>query len=292
MGIVTPELLEQFRRDGFVMVPDLLTPDEVERFGKAVTDGVMWRTKNHSIPLEKRSNYQKSFLQCINLWEDRADVAPLTFHPKICQAAAELMEVESCRVWHDQALYKEAHGRETDAHQDHPYWPIKETNSITAWVPFVQSTLENGALGYIPGSHTVGMRKFVNIFFGEPENILQEPEIKDTPPVFLEVPPGSAAFHHGLTVHLAGANNTDADRAVHTIIFFPDGSTRGYPFPHFSVDRSSIEVGQPINGDATPIAYPRPADQPIPPLPAVGFEVDGKITNSGSYPERGTNAPH
>jgi ectoine hydroxylase-related dioxygenase (phytanoyl-CoA dioxygenase family) len=285
--IVSDAELDDYRRNGFVMIPDLLTSADVERFASAVTEAVAHRRRNDTTPLAERSRYQQSFVQCMNLWEDRPDVAPLTFHPKICQAAAELMEVSACRVWHDQALYKEAHGRKTDAHQDHPYWPIKETNSITAWIPFVQSTLDNGALGYIPGSHAVGMRKFVNIFFGEPQDILSEPEIAGTEPVFLEVPPGSVAFHHGLTVHLAGANNTDVDRAVHTVIFFPDGSTRGYPYPHFSVDRGGIEVGQRIDSDATPIAWPRPADEPIPPLPKVGFEVDDKIANSGSFPERG-----
>jgi ectoine hydroxylase-related dioxygenase (phytanoyl-CoA dioxygenase family) len=284
--IVTDDQLEHYRRDGFVMVPDLLTAEEVARFGAAVTAGVKWRTKDLSVPLEERSNYQKSFLQCMNLWEDCEDVAPLTFHPRIAQVAAELMEVDACRVWHDQALYKEAHGRETDAHQDHPYWPIKEVNSVTAWIPFVQSTLENGALGYLPGSHAIGLRKFVNIFFGEPDKILDEPELREIEPVFLSVPPGSVAFHHGLTVHLAGANNTDVDRAVHTIIFFPDGSTRGYPFPHFSVDRGGIEVGQKIDSDATPIAYPRPADQPLPPKPRVGFDVNEGVANTGAVPRR------
>lgn len=284
--IVTDEQLAQYRRDGFIVIPDLLTAEEVERFAPAVTNGVRHRTRNNTIPLEERSNYQQSFLQCMNLWEDHPDVAPLTFHPKIGQAAAELMEVDACRVWHDQALIKEAHGRQTDAHQDHPYWPIKETNSITAWIPFVASTLDNGALGYVPGSHTVGLRKFVNIFFGEPQDILAEPEIANTEPVFVCVPPGSVAFHHGLTVHLAGPNTTDVDRSVHTVIYFPDGSTRGYPFPHFSVDRGGIDVGQKIDSDATPIAWPRPAGEPIPPLPANGFQLDAKIANTGSFPER------
>lgn len=284
--IVSDEQLEQYKRDGFIMIDGLLTAEEVEQYSKAVTEGVQHRTRNNDIPLEEKSNYQKSFTQCMNLWEDRPDVAPLTFHPKISQVAAELMEADAARVWHDQALFKVAHGRKTDAHQDHPYWPMKETNSITAWIPFVQSTLENGALGYLPGSHSIGMRKFVNIFFGEPQDILAEPEIKDIEPVFLEVPPGAVAFHHGLTVHLAGANNTDVDRAVHTVIYFADGNTRGYPFPHFSVDRGGIEVGQKIDSDATPIAWPRPADQPIPPLPTEAFVVDSIAANSGATPER------
>ncbi len=284
---VDPELVEAFRRDGYVVVPDLLTPDEVDQYEQAVTAAVHARRAGADIiPLEERSRYQQSFIQCMNLWEDHPEVARLTFHERIGRTAAELLGVPALRLWHDQALYKEAGGRETDAHQDHPYWPIKETASLTAWVPLHGSTLASGALGYVPGSHLIGMRKFVNIFFGEPHDILADPEIAGIEPVFLEVPRGSVAYHHGLTVHLAKPNTTDKDRAVHTMIYFPDGSTRGYPFPHFSVDRGSIEVGQPIDSDATPIAWPRPAGQEIPPLPAVGFGLDGGVANSGAIPRQ------
>jgi hypothetical protein len=85
-------------------------------------------------------------------------------------------------------------------------------------------------------------------------------------------------------VHLAGPNTTDVDRSVHTVIYFADGNTRGYPFPHFSVDRGNIEVGQPIASDATPIAYPRPAGEPIPPRPAVPVALESDITNTGATP--------
>ena len=93
------------------------------------------------------------------------------------------------------------------------------------------------------------------------------------------------AFHHGLTVHLANANTTDRPRAVHTIIYFPDGSTRGYPFPHFAVDRGGIEVGEPIDSDVTPIVWPRPAGD-LPPVPTVGFDVLPIVANSGATPRR------
>src|SRR5436190_1105081 len=222
----------------------------------------------------------------MNLWEDHPEVRPLTFHRKLGQAAAELLGVDAIRLWHDQALYKQAGGRPTDPHQDHPYWPIKETNSVTAWVPFVGSTRENGAMAYLPGSHKIGLRKFVNIFFGEPENILEDPEVKDIEPVYLEVPPGSVAFHHGLTVHLANANTTDIDRAVHTIIYFPDGSTRGYPHPHFAVDRGGIEVGQAIDSDVTPVIWPRPdGDLPVPPSDPL-YLPRSVVANKGVAPVR------
>ncbi len=282
--LLDEELVRTFERDGFVVVPDLLTAAELDRYGDAVTAAVEDRTRHDTTPLEQKSRYQQSFVQCMNLWEDHPDVAPLVFHPRVGQAAAELLGVEAVRLWHDQALYKRAGGRVTDPHQDHPYWPILETASVTAWIPFEGSTTASGAMSYLPGSHAIGLRKFVNIFFGEPEDILTDPEIADLEPVLVEVPRGGVAFHHGLTVHFASANRTDRDRAVQTMIYFPDGSTRGYAFPHFAVERSGIEVGAVIDGDVTPIAWPRPADVPIPPLPAAEFDELPVVANTGATP--------
>jgi len=263
---VTDDLVAAFDRDGFVVVPDLLTAEELSTFEQAVSAGVARRTAHDTRPLAELSRYEQSFRQCMNLWEDEPGAAPLTFHQGIGAAAATLLQVSALRLWHDQALYKEAGGRETDAHQDQPYWPIAEANTITAWVPFAGSTLEGGAMGYVAGSHKVGLRKFVNIFFGEPYDLLNDPALVGVEPTFVEVPAGSVAFHHGLTAHLAGPNRTDEVRRVHTMIYFADGSTRGYPTPHPSVDRDGIEVGQVIDGSVTPIAWPRP-DGTLPPLP-------------------------
>ena len=282
-ALLGDDIVAAFETDGYVVVPGLLTAAELERYESVVTAAVTRRTAGDTVPLAEKSRYQQSFIQCMNLWEDFPAVRPLTFHPKLGQAAAELLRVPAVRLWHDQALYKQAGGRETDAHQDHPYWPIRETASVTAWIPFEGSTLASGAVGYLPGSHRIGMRRFVNIFFGEPEDILVRPEIAAIAPRFVEVPAGSVAFHHGLTVHLAKPNTTDRDRAVHTVIYFPDGSTRGYPFPHFAVDRGGIEVGEKIASDVTPIVWPRAAGD-LPPVPAVPMAIVEGITNPGAAP--------
>jgi hypothetical protein len=71
---------------------------------------------------------------------------------------------------------------------------------------------------------------------------------------------------------------------VHTIIYFPDGSTRGYPHPHFAVDRARIEVGQPIASDVTPIAWPRQGGD-LPPTPKSAFTLVREIiANPGASP--------
>jgi ectoine hydroxylase-related dioxygenase (phytanoyl-CoA dioxygenase family) len=264
--MVSPEHVAAFRRDGFVVVAELLDEAELAQYGPAVDAAVAHRMRHDTRRLEEKTPYEQSFQQCINLWEDHPAVRPLTFHPRVAAAAAALLGVEAIRVWHDQALYKEAGGRGTDAHQDQGYWPIEEADTVTAWIPFDGSTLDGGAMGYVPGSHRFGVRKFVNIFFGEPEDLLGAPESRGIEPVFAEVPRGSVAFHHGLTFHLAKPNRTSQTRRVHTIIYFRDGCTRGSLFPHPAVDRAGIEVGQTIDSVVTPIAWPR-AEGDLPPTP-------------------------
>jgi len=276
---VSDEQVEAFRRDGFAVVPDLLSEAELERFGRAVDRAVAERTAHDRRSLAEKSRYEQSFQQCINLWEDHAELRALTFHPRITGCAARLIGAERLRLWHDQALYKEPGGRETDAHQDQPYWPIEQTDTLTAWIPFDGSTEETGCMGYVPGSHRVGLRRFVNIFLGSPEDVLARPELGGVRPVFVEVPRGAVAFHHGLTVHLAHPNRSSRVRRVHTAIYFRDGLTRSRVGVHQSVDRAGIRPGEPIASDATPIAWPRaPGDHPPTPTSRIsrsslGYQV-------------------
>jgi hypothetical protein len=84
---LAPELVEAFRRDGFVVVPDLLQPDELDRFGTAVDDCVARRSRHDTRKLGDKSRYEQSFTQSQNLWEDCAVVRGLTFHPLITGTA-------------------------------------------------------------------------------------------------------------------------------------------------------------------------------------------------------------
>ena len=285
-GPVPMNAREQFERDGFVVVDKLLTADELAHFEPLVTRAVHERSGADLRPQGERSPYEQSFQQCMNLWEDYPDIRPLTFHQRIGEAAAALLGADAIRLWHDQALYKRAHGRETDAHQDQPYWPIAETDTITAWIPFQGSTLANGAMGYLPGSHQAGVRKFQNIFQAEStDELLSRPELASIEPVYVEVPAGSVAFHAGMTVHMAKPNTTDDDRAVHTMIMFADGCTRGSDQWHFSTERDEIKVGDVIAGPGTPIVWPR-ADGDYPDAPTPLPDVLHQFAAKGSLPSR------
>jgi len=268
---LAPEFARCFDERGFVVVPGLLEPSEIERYGKAVDEAVCRRTADDHRALAEKNRYEQSFQQCLNLWEDFEEVRALSFHPRIAAVAASLLGVAALRIWHDQALYKEAGGQSTAAHQDQPYWPIEETDTITAWIPFQDVTPGNGGMGYVPGSHRFGIRKFANIFTGEGFDLTVGPEARGISPEFPDrVPAGAVAFHHGLTLHTAMPNPSAQTRRVHTVIYFADGSHRTRnAFPHPSVDRPGIPPGATIESVFTPIAWPRPLGDlpPAPPLP-------------------------
>jgi ectoine hydroxylase-related dioxygenase (phytanoyl-CoA dioxygenase family) len=267
MALLDPVLVQQFDRDGYVVTPGLLTSDELARYGTAIATAVARRTASDTRDVSEKSTYEQSFIQCMRLWETDAAVRPLTFHPHLAEAAAELLGVPAVRIWQDQALYKEPGGRITDPHQDSTFWPIGDAPLVSAWIPLEGSSRGAGAMGYVPGSHKAGRLKVVNLLHTtEPYDILGDPALAGREPVFVEAPVGSVVWHHGLTVHQAEPNGTDRMRRTFTVVYIADGSRREQAWDTFPLAREGIGVGELIEGPSLPIAWPRePGDLPDPP---------------------------
>ena len=252
------DLKKSFNEDGFVVVRDLFDSSEIKFYREVIKEAIKERKHFDERVLKDRSEYEQSFTQCQNLWEDYIDIRKLTFDQRVCKIASKLLDTEAIRLWHDQALVKESGGRETDPHHDQPYWPIKETKTITAWIPLCDIDETNGQLGFYSGSHKIKDKKFINIFSGKVDenNFLETANVSPDQISYQVMKEGDVSFHHGLTFHRAKSNISNYDRIVHTAIFFADGCTRGDDKFHFSVDRSNIKVGEKIDSDVTPIAFP------------------------------------
>jgi ectoine hydroxylase-related dioxygenase (phytanoyl-CoA dioxygenase family) len=258
---------DAFARDGFVVVPDVFSPEELARFGAAVDAAVARDRADDRRSLAEKSRYEQSFIQSMHIWARMPEVLPWSCHPRLAELAARLLGVEAIRMWHDQALYKEPGGRRTDPHQDQPYWPMREPSTITAWVPFQDVDRHNGGMAFYPGSHRIGLKRFVDIFGDEePEDIGRDELLAGIDPVHVEVPAGAVSFHHGLTAHFAEPNRSPELRRVHTVIYCADGVHRSSDRPHPSVDLDRIPPGAPIDGSLTPVLWPRP-DGSLPPHP-------------------------
>jgi ectoine hydroxylase-related dioxygenase (phytanoyl-CoA dioxygenase family) len=180
--------------------------------------------------------------------------------------------------WHDQALYKEAGGRKTDAHLDYPFWPTDKPELVSVWIPFDDVRAGGGLMSYVQGSHNMGITDFVDIGQlrgGEPLDLLQHPQVASRPLVPVEAPKGSAIFHHACTIHAADANETDKTRRVFTMAYMADGCRRSRDDVYFPLDRDEVKTGELIVGPGFPVAWPRAENElPSPPTvlgPKTGF---------------------
>ena len=83
MPVLDASLIDTFHRDGFVVVEDFFDFDELDLFGSVVDQAVENRVGSDSRSVDEKSLYEQSFQQCMNLWEDNADLKKFTFGQKL-----------------------------------------------------------------------------------------------------------------------------------------------------------------------------------------------------------------
>lgn len=210
--------IAQFRRDGFIKLKDVLSPETLAHYGAEITRLTI-ELNTQQVPLEERSTYDKAFLQVMNLWEHSAVVTEFVMGQRLARIAAELLEVDGVRLYHDQSLYKEPGGGITPAHADQYYWPLASDRTITAWVPLQAVPNDMGPLGFYARSQSVEFGRDLGISDESEEkisaNMAKHGFAFDSGPFEL----GEISFHLGWTFHKAGANVSKNPRAVMTVIY-------------------------------------------------------------------------
>ena len=103
----------------------------LDHYGKEITRMVLLLNKQDK-PLEARTTYGKAFLQIMNLWTKSEIVKEFVFGRRLARIATALLRTEGVRLYHDQALYKEAGGGYTPWHVDQYYWPLATEKTVTA----------------------------------------------------------------------------------------------------------------------------------------------------------------
>jgi ectoine hydroxylase-related dioxygenase (phytanoyl-CoA dioxygenase family) len=225
---VTPEQITFFQDNGYVVLEDFLTPDELETWRQYVDEAVAQREDRKLADGRMKSGdsyYDRVFVQRINLWTDHAGMRELMLDARIGKIAADLAQVDGIRIWHDQALLKGPWGNPTGWHLDNPYWSFSSRAAISLWVALDDATLENGCLYFVPGTHKTAT--FDNVGIGENIGDLFRayPAWATQQAVSAPMKAGSCSFHNGLLAHGAGANMTPGWRRAMTCGYMPDGST-------------------------------------------------------------------
>jgi len=120
----------------------------------------------------------------------------------------------------DHTIFKPVHnGGPTPWHQDEAFRePGFEYDEISIWIALTDSTIENGAMAYIPGSHLLGLLPHRLNGGSKEANTIEcyagfDPQTAAVRPI----PAGAMIIHHGRTIHGSSGNKTNTPRLAYIL---------------------------------------------------------------------------
>jgi ectoine hydroxylase len=236
---------EVLERDGYVLREAVFSPSEVAE----ITDGcerlLADLTKDHPGRRFHVGSYTfepNQLTDCTIKWEGDTDVvhgiepfAHLSpdlekwgYDPRFIGPSVDFVGDAEPTLFTEKLNLKRPHvGGPNPWHQDWPYWEFADdrTRVVTAMLFLDDSTLENGTLQVLPGSHARGPwpTRTDSDAFG---NLEMDPtEVDGHTPVPLEVPAGSVVFFGALLVHKSDPNRSDKARRALLYSYQPAGFT-------------------------------------------------------------------
>lgn len=215
---LTKEQVNYFRENGFIKIKSVLSKTTLDTMDSIITKEVN-RLNTQNLELIDRDTYGKAFLQIMNIWRNSDLVKKIVFSKRLAKIAADLLEVEGVRIYHDQALYKEPGGGQTPWHADQYYWPLSNEKTVTAWIPLQETQLELGPLEFSAKSFQIINGRDKEI--GDESQAYLDNILRNTGygHVVEAFDLGEISFHTGWLYHRAGPNTTNKMRKVMTVIY-------------------------------------------------------------------------
>ncbi len=217
--VLTPEQIEFYHREGYLVLENVMPPDEVERL-RAIYDRLfaaqVGRKSGEFFDLGGRDeNNQPKIAQLMNPSKYAPELAePWQF--KINTAAiARQLQGDQSYLRQDLAICKPAMSQAaTWWHQDTAYNdPEYDYENLNFWMPLQPVSLANGCLHFVPGSHI--KKDILHHRRPDPEvEGVECTEVDLDKAISCPLPAGGATIHHARMLHFSGPNNTsDARRA-------------------------------------------------------------------------------
>ena len=212
--------IEQFRRAGYLMVPDVLTLQEVRQLNEAIdcmvvaSATIMADDDMYNLEPGHRAECPR-----VRGLYDPFAIDRLFFD--ISRSAAVLDIVESLigpNLRHDCAfvnLKPAQGGSPVQWHQDFALLPYTNDDVVVCGLALTDSTEQNGCLQVIPGSHLGPIldhhQDGVLIGAVQPDDHQFEPSHA----VPFEVPAGGMSIHHCRLLHSSAPNRSATDRRIY-----------------------------------------------------------------------------
>lgn len=256
---LSKDQIDFYQKNRFIKLKDVFDSETLSFFNTIISKKVN-ELNAATKPLEKRDTYGKAFIQLFNLWKEDDNIKTFVFSKRLAQIASNLLQVDGVRLYHDQALFKEAGGGITPWHADQYYWPLQTDKTVTAWIPLQATPLSMGPLEFSAGSHEIMDGRDLSISDESEKEIQNRLKVTDFKHVIEPFDVGEISFHSGWIFHRAGANTTNKMRKVMTIIYMDKNMKLQEPTNSGQQNDwdtwcPGVKTGETINSPLNPILY-------------------------------------
>ena len=212
MKLLTEEQRSDYERDGYIVVRNLFSEEEIGLLGKAArNDNEMDKSSS------ERDDGEGNAVR-LALWNHPGDGIYGMFARcrKMVNRVEEILR-EEVYHYHSKMILKDAKvGGAWAWHQDYGYWyqnGVLSPNLCSVMIAVDQATIENGCMQVIKGSHKLG--RINHILSGDQagadmERVEEAKKRLDL--VHVTMDQGDALFFHSNTLHASDANESDHPR--------------------------------------------------------------------------------
>lgn len=249
---LTETQLAQYRQDGFLVLPELLSGAEL-----AVLNAETDRLSGLQSDFIKRepNGIPRSILRSHEADGDTASPAfrALSRLPRLMGVAQQLVQAEDVYIYHTKINVKAAlYGGIYAWHQDYGTWVrdgVDSDNIVTAMVMLDDSTEElGGPLYLVPGTHRSGGVQHVEGAVIGPRSVQHDllvSALKQRKPVPVLGKAGTVALFHSALIHGSGHNLSPQDRRQAYIVYNPVANKPrpvAAPRPDFVCSRNTAPI--------------------------------------------------
>lgn len=212
---LSPDQLFQYRRDGFLIIRNVLSATEADRLHQLAQEDELLR--KHAFDLNDQTGKKTK----LTLWYKPGNdpFGLLSRSYSITHVTDQLMEGDAAVChFHSKLMQKEPRvGGAWEWHQDYGYWYKNEfllpDQMISVMVAITQATRENGCLQVIRGSHKMG--RVEHGFAGEQVGASMHfvnLALQSMEHLYVELEPGDVLFFHPNLLHRSEANLSNEPR--------------------------------------------------------------------------------
>ena len=223
MELLTKEQKNFFENEGYLVIENLLDANDVAYYSKlydSFLDNTIDAAKYRSdlSGAEEDNTVKEKITQIMVPSRLVPELLNGPLHAKTLKMAQELLG-DDIALDFDMLINKSPlTDTITPWHQDAAYWvDMPDKRAASCWVAIDRAYKENGCMWYTPKSHL--LRLLPHVQTGNKGALKCEGSEENS--VYIELPPGSAVFHHGGTLHYSRGNSTDDDRRAFITNFRP-----------------------------------------------------------------------